>query len=149
MNLEFYLIRMDRLFEDYAADAQELERNRKPNELFGLKFGPTDDPRHDRFADELAALLSDFVAEDPESGAVRAVIEKLYGAAKRYTEPKSAYWMLVAAQGLITRLVPGLDRADAAALAADYDKLWPRRARLPVQDEVLRQLKKAAKQPSP
>ena len=72
MNLEFYLIRMDRLFEDYAADAQELERNRKPNELFGLKFGPTDDPRHDRFADELAALLSDFVAEDPESGAVRA-----------------------------------------------------------------------------
>ena len=143
MNLELYLARMDQLFEDYTTDALVLERNRRPNELFGLKLGPSDDPRHDRFADELAALLSDFVAEGPESGEVRAVIEKLYSAAKRYTEPKSAYWMLVAAQGLITRLIPGLDRADAAALAADYDKLWPRRTRLPVQDEVLRQLKAA------
>ena len=145
MNIDFYLARMERLTEDYLADADKQERSRKPNELFGLKFGPSDDPLHDRFAKEMAALLSDFASEKPDSAALRPVLEKLLRAAKETPEPKSAYWMLVAVQGLSRELIPGLNREDAAALMKDYEKTWPRHTRLPVQDDVLKALKKAAK----
>ena len=145
MNLELILARMDRILEDYLDAADQQERNRKPNELFGLKFGPSDDPLHDRFAGDMAALLSDFAQEKPDSAALRPVLEKLFGAAKENPEPKSAYWMLVAIQGLSRELIPGMSREDAAALMKDYEQNWPRRTRLPVQDDVLKALKKAAK----
>ena len=145
MNLEFYLARMDRLLEDYLDAAWNQERNRKPSELFGLKFGPSDDPLHEHFAGDMAALLSDFAAGHPDSAALRTVLAKLFSAAKDYRDPKSAHWMLVAIQGLARDLIPGLSREDAAALAEDYESVWPHRARLPVQDDVLRALKKAAK----
>ena len=145
MNLDYYVARMDRLLEDYLNAAWNQERNRKPSELFGLKFGPSDDPLHEHFAGDMAALLSDFASGHPDSGAIRCVCAKLFGAAKDHADPKSAHWMLVAIQGLARELIPELSREDAAALAKDYESAWPRRARLPVQDDVLKALKKAAK----
>ena len=145
MNLDYYLARMDRLLDDYLDAAWKQERSRKPSELFGLKFGPSDDPLHDSFAGDMAELLGNFASEHPDSAALRSVLTKLFGAAKAYPEPKSAYWMLVAVQGLSRELIPGLSREDAAALAKSYETVWPRRARLPVQDDVLKALKKAAK----
>ena len=145
MNIEFYLARMERLTEDYLADADKLERSRKPNELFGLKFGPSDDPLHERFARDMAELMGGFAADGPDTAALLAVMKKLFGAAKAYPEPRSAYWMLIAVQGLSKELIPSLSREDAAALAKDFEAAWPRHSRLPVQDDVLRALKKAAK----
>ena len=145
MNLDYYLARMEKLLDDYLAAADQQERNRKPSELFGLKFGPADDPLHDRFAGNMAALLSDFGSDGPDSTQLRALLNKLYSAAKDNPEPRSAYWMLVAIQGLSRELIPSLSREDAAALAKDYESAWPRRARLPVQDDVLKTLKKVAK----
>lgn len=144
MNIDFYLSRMERLLEEYLSAAEKLERSRRPTELFGLKFGPSDDPLHERFAEDMTALLSDFAAEGTGSAATRAVLEKLLLAAQNYPKPVSAHWMLVAVQGLARNLIPGLSRADAAALARDYEVAWPRRARLPVQDQILKALKKAA-----
>jgi hypothetical protein len=145
MNIDYYLARMERLTEDYLADAEKLERSRRPNELFGLKFGPSDDPLHERFARDMAELMRAFAAEEPDSAALREVLKKLLSTAKANPEPRSAYWMLIAVQGLSKELIPGLSREDAAALAKDYESAWPRHSRLPVQDDVLRALKKAAK----
>ena len=144
MNLDFYLARMDRLLNDYLSDCEKRDRNRRPTELFGLKFGPSDDPLHERFGQALGELLSDFAAEKPDSAALYTVLEKLFGFAERYTEPKIAHWMLIAVQGLSKTLIPGLGREHAAVLLKDYESAWPRRARMPVQDEIVKLLKKAA-----
>ena len=72
------------------------------------------------------------------------MLEKLFGFAERYTEPKIAHWMLIAVQGLSKTLIPGLGREHAAVLLKDYESAWPRRARMPVQDEIVKLLKKAA-----
>ena len=75
MNLDFYLARMDRLLNDYLSDCEKQERNRRPTELFGLKFGPSDDPLHERFGQALGELLSDFAAEKPDSAALYTVLK--------------------------------------------------------------------------
>ncbi len=144
MNIDTYLERLERLLEDYLRDAEELEKNRKPTELFGLKFGPADDRRHARFSEDAAALVRELAAAKPDSAGARAFLEALWNAPRRHPEPRSACWMLVAAQGLSQELIPLLSREDAAALAAAYERAWPRRARLPVQDGVLKALRRAA-----
>ncbi len=141
MQKDVLLARLERLYADYLSAAVEVEKNRKLTDLFGLKNGPADDPCHDRFAQSLAGLLSDFAAEAPDSEARRAVLSYLFEAPKRNPEPKSAYWMLVAVHGLARDLIGGLNTGDAAALAERYEAFYPRRARLPVQDEVLRALR--------
>lgn len=144
MNTEFYLARIERLLEEYLSDCDRLARERKPNELFGLKFGPSDNPRHERFAEDMAAFFGDFAAQDPDSGAVRALLGKLYRAPEDYPGTRSAYWMLIAVQAHTRELIPLLEKQDAAALLKDYERLWPRHMRLPVQDELLKLLKKAS-----
>lgn len=142
MNSDFYFARLDRLLEEYTDDCVRLESERKPNELFGLKLGSSDNPRHERFAGDVEELLRDFKAQGPDSAALRTVLETLFEAPEQM--PRSAYWMRIAVQGLTRELIPGLDREDAAALAKAYKRVWPRHMRLPVQDEVLKLLQKAA-----
>jgi hypothetical protein len=128
---------VDALYTDYLKTVERLERDRRPGEgLFGTK-GPADDPCHDRFASDLGSLLHDFAAEEPDSDARRAVLEAVFAAPLTRPAPKSAYWMLVAVQSLTRDLIGGLSREDAAALAARYAEDYPRRVRLPVQNELL------------
>ena len=145
MNTDFYLARLDRLTEEYLADCEKLERARKPTEMFGLKFGAPTDPRHDRFLEDMGDLLGDFAAAEPDSAAVRGLLETLYSLPLRRPEPKSAYWMLVAVQGLTRELIPRLGREDAAALLKAYESAWPRRMRLPVQTELVKLLRAQGK----
>ncbi len=141
METELYLERIGNLFDEYLKAAQLLEDNRKPSELFGLKFGPSDDPLHEHFAEKLGSILRDAEAENPESAQIRPLLEKIYYAPKEYPKPKSAFWMLIAVQGLTQNLIQKLDSADAGELYELYEKNWPRRTRLPVQDAVAKALR--------
>ena len=126
------------LCEAYIAKVESLEHNRKPGEgIFGLKGGPSDDPCHDRFADELRALLDQYASEEHRPEEVREVLSYIYTVPLAHREPKSAYWMLVAVHGLTLVLVEALDPASAAALRRRYATDYPRWERLPVQKQVL------------
>ena len=67
----------------------------------------------------------------------------IYDAPQRDRAPKCAYWMLVAVQGLTRPLLGDLAPEDAAALRRQLEKAYPRYARMPVQNELLRELKAA------
>ncbi len=142
-NPELVSARIESLYGSYLATVEQLERNRKLGEgIFGLKGGPADNPCHDRFAEDLRELLCDFAAEAPESAAVRSVLEYIYEAPKRTAVPKSAYWMLIAVQGLTRELIEKLSPSDADALAERFASLYSRHERLPVQIELLNQLRR-------
>lgn len=129
----------------YLDRVAELERNRKfPEGLFGIKGGPKDDPCHERYAEDARALLTAFAASKPGSEDTAAVLRELFSAAEANRDAQCAYWMLIAVQGLGLPLVEALTPADAAALCGAYRKQYPRRMRLPVQDEILKRLQKAA-----
>lgn len=140
------LIRLRALIAAYLDKVDELERNRKIGEgLFGMKGGPKDDPCHDRFAEDVRALLSDFAAEEPSSGETAALLRELYTAAADHRDAGCAYWMLLAVQGAGLPLIERLSAPDAAALHALLESLYSRRERFPVHDQTLKKLKKQGK----
>ncbi len=130
------------LFLDYVEEAERLEKERKPSGgLFGIGPKSADDPCHDRFADDLEAVLSDFAAGSPGPEEVREVPAFICHAPKQHPEPLSVFWMLNAVHGLTADLIPLLDPRDAALLCRQYDQDFPRRERLPVQKKVYEALK--------
>lgn len=137
---------MRMLRERYLDKVRELERNRKPAEgIFGLKGGPADDPCHEQYADELASLLEAFLAEGPDSGSTRRVLEELYAPPPKNDVPRSAYWMLIAVQGLCPELIEQLDTGDARELEERFSASYRRRERMPNQQKILKALKNRAK----
>lgn len=137
-----WLSRIEALYDEYLLTAAELERNRKFGDgILGLRPGPADDPCHGRFAARLEELLKEAAAASPDSGEAARILRRLYTAPKTRDIPLSAYWMLIAVQGLGRELIGLLSPADAAGLLRFYTERCPRRARLPVQDQILKELK--------
>ena len=143
--METWLARLEALYQSSIQAVQELEKNRRIGDgLFGLRPGPADDPCHDRFAADLDALLKDFAASCPDSAACAAVLRYLFTAPEAWRDLKSAYWMLIAVQGLGAGLIESLNAADAGELERFYAGRYPRRERLPVQTQILKKLQKQA-----
>ena len=131
------------LYGRYTEQATALEQNRKIGEgLLGFGKKPADDPCHMRFAEELAALLRSFAAEEPDSFAAAQVSEYVFRAQSEFRQILSIYWMLSAVHGATEPLIGYLSEEDAQRLLALYDREVPRRERLPVQKQVYKLLKK-------
>ena len=136
-----WLSRIEALYDAYLLTAAELEKNRKFGDgILGLRPGPADDPCHQRFAEELEALRRECAAEASSEEAAE-ILRLLFDKADDKRMPLSAYWMLIAVQGLGRELIGLLNPGDAAALLTFYRRRYPRRVRLPVQDQILKQLK--------
>ena len=143
--MEAWLSRLEALYRGYIRTVQELEKNRRPGDgLFGLRPGPADDPCHDRFAADLDELMKACAAAGPDSAESAALLRYLFTAPEAFRELKSAYWMLIAVQGLGACLIERLSPSDARALAEFYAARYPRRERLPVQTQLLKRLRQQA-----
>jgi len=143
--MEFWLTRLEALYNDYIDFVQELERNRKPGEgLFGMRSGPKDDPCHERFAADVKKLLEDFRDTSPGPGDCAALLRYMFTVPEAWQELTCAYWMLIAVQGFGLDLIGYLNPADAKALAEFFSAAYPRHIRLPVQEKLLKRLKQQA-----
>ena len=130
------------LISAYVEKVEELERNRKPFEgIFGLKGGPKDDPCHDRFAEDVQALVDSFAQSAPSSHDAHAVLYELFSAAPTHRNTNSAYWMLLAVLGTSFPLIDHLDPSDAAELRDFFVRTYPRRELLPAQIQILKKLR--------
>ena len=137
---------MRRLREQYLEKVRELERSRKPGEgIFGMRGGPADDPCHDRYAEDLDALLKGFADEAPDSASVRAVLDELYAAPPKGETPHSAFWMLIAVQSLCPELIDRLEPGDADALVKRFASDYRRWELMPVQQKIVKALKNRVK----
>jgi len=139
------LAQLTELYDEYVAKCEKLEQEKKPFAgVLGLTKGPADDPCHERFAQDVGALLERFRAGEPGSEETRELLRFCYEAPVRHPEPRCAYWMLLAVHALGLDLIERLDAGDAAELYAWYDAAFPRRQRVPVQKKLIERLKKAA-----
>ena len=143
---ESCLERLHTLYENYLTLAEKLENERKPFAgMFGIIPGPADDPCHDRFAADLENLLKGCRAAGITPAETREALRYIYAAPTEHPQPRSSYWMLLAAHALTLELIDGLDAADAREMHDWYESAFPRRERVPVQNKVLKELKRKAK----
>ena len=141
---------MNQLIELYKAYLQQIQeaqnRLKLADGLFGMGEKLANAPCHEAFMEALRAFLDTLDAkEDP--GLVHQVLSYMYQAPFAYPHVhQSAYWMFLAVQGLTQQTIPCLRPEDAQALYLWYQKAYPRRERLPVQNQVLEALKRQSKQ---
>ena len=138
--------RLRALYERYLDEAETAEKNRKLGAgWFGMKGGPADDPCHDRFAVALREYFTELSDSGAPSEVVRDEIAFVFTAPLQYREPRAAYWMLIAVQGLCRPLIGSLTPQDAGTLSELLEKSFRRSERMPVQIELIKELKAASK----
>ena len=134
------------LYEAYFEQVRAAEKRLKPADgLFGMGEKLSNAPCHDAFWKALRAFLEGMdVKEAP--GQVGQALDFIYRAPFAYPDVhQSVYWMLLAVHGLTQPLIARLRPEDAQAMYLWYQKAYPRRERLPVQNQVLEALKRQGK----
>lgn len=125
------------IYESYLETAEDLEKKRKPTDgLFGMGKKPSDDPCHEKFAEELEKALDEMAAEDISSEDAAQVLGYIYDMPLGHREYTSIFWMLVAVHGLTEKLIDKLSPDDAASLKKRYGSSYKRWERLPAQQKI-------------
>ncbi len=112
--------------------------------ILGLSSSHKNDSCHMDFFEAVQARVEAFAAQSPSQEEMVSVIRWVLEAPVQYKKEEGYMYMFVCI-GHIRPLIPMLSKENAAQLAELLNKLHPRRERLPLQDEVYKQLLKAGK----
>ena len=127
--------------EEYARAVEEtLHKKRGLGGLFGIGMRLSDEPCHKELDGKIEALCRR-AAEEGEPAELRELTERILHAQSEWDGAQVADLMLAAIQRHALPLIPRLRAEERAALGAWYEKQYPRRTRLPVQDQILKALK--------
>lgn len=136
---------MDQLKEIYSHYYDEALKVRAKAPILAGIWGMGKDPRNDRCHDEFYEAVEKWVGNfDGDAAAALEAVKWILGAAL-VNKNRDTYWHLFAAHGLTLPLIEKLDTADCKELFSWYDASYPKRERLPLQQQVWKALKKAAK----
>jgi len=131
------------IYEAYIEQTVLLQRNAKPLQGF-LGFGQRlgTDPCHGAFAETVEQFAKEAEVTSEEA---KAILEYAFTVPDAHKKNELAYWMLLAVHGKMFPLTEKLTAQDAKELLAMYDRLHPKRLRMPVQKDLAKKLKHAAK----
>ena len=125
---------------------EEVNKVQKERKFFDGVLGMGNHPGYaachenmDRAVEELCQRAM----EENDSEEKAKLSEAVLQAESRWEGPGYARLMLAAIQRHVRPLIFCLDRADRNRLAVWYEKQYPKRKRLPIQDEIAAELKKA------
>ena len=133
---------LDALMREYDLAVAELQRKRKPLDgVLGLGSHPGEAACHEILDGKIQELCQRAETEaDPAEK--KELLDNLYRLPGRWEGPEYARLMLIALQRHTLGLIPGMEPEDRKAMAEWYQKEWPRVKRLPIQDQILKALKK-------
>lgn len=128
----------------YTEEARKVRENAKPLDGF-LGFGndPRNNPCHMAFYEDLQQWAKDFSASGPGEAEIYEAVRFLLETPAEFREEPCFGFMYVA-QGLTREWIPRLTAAQCAFLRDGYDSRYPKRDRMPLQNEVYKLLKKGA-----
>ncbi len=132
-----YTERLKEILAEYDQAVQGLQQKRRLFDgVMGFGNHPGNAACHETLDRQVTELCREAAGEaDAEDAA--ALAEAVLGAAGKWKGPEYARLMLVAVQRHAEELIGRLDPEKRQALALSYAKEYPRRKRLPVQEEVL------------
>ncbi len=134
---------MDKLHTLYADYAQAAESARQKAGILANLLGSAGSgqrhPCHEAFYRDVERWVTEFIEGEPaEAQAVEVGQFLLAEPAKHRKE--AGYWFMFAAVGLMGRFLPLLGPESCEGLARQMGSLYPKRERLPVQEQLLRSL---------
>jgi hypothetical protein len=133
-------------YETYLSEGEALFTSAKVTDgLFGFGDDPKRDPMHAKFFEDVAALAQEMADSSPSPQEAQAAVGWMLSAEETAKEFPTLSWMMVAAQQHVLPLVPYLTPEGAASLLREYDRRYPRRLRLPIQNQVAKALKKQSR----
>lgn len=139
------LTQLKTLYTDYAAAVAEVRKKaRLFDGLFGLGKDPRNDPCHDAFFQAVGKWVEDFLAAGPEQAQLMEAALCILETPKAY-DGQECYWFMFAAHGHLKPMVGMLSGENCAILASRMEALYSKRDRMPLQKELLKTLKAAAK----
>ena len=129
-------------YRQYDEEATLVRKKASPADgLFGFGNDPKNHPCHELFYEDIGKWTKAFLETRPDAAdaltAARFLIE-----APKTCGSRESYWMMYAAQGWGRDLVNRLDTDGCAELRTLFDELYPKRDRMPVQQELYKALKK-------
>ena len=133
------------LKEIYTDYDRVLSQAQKKTSIFTGLFGQrsVDDPRNHpcnrEFYEKTGIWVRDFAASMPDHKNAAEVCRWILEAAQK-NKNRPVYWYYLICQGYVRDLVPFLSDDDRESLAAEFNREYPKRTRLPIQEEVYQAL---------
>ena len=129
---------LDALLREYDQAVAEVQKNRKMFDgVMGLGTHPGSAACHEIMDKQVAELCQRAAAEEAPAEERLVLVRAIFEAEKKWKGPEYARLMLTALQRHTIPVIGLLPEADRQELADWYGKAYPRRNRLPVQEEVL------------
>jgi len=132
------------IYEQYTLQLAKVIKDAPPMAgVWGMGDDPRNHPCHTQFYEGVERFLEQLLASNPTEELVFQTMEWILLTPARYKK-HDAYWYMYAAQGLCLGLADRLTPEHCAQLREAYDAYFPKRDRMPVQEKLYKQLKKAA-----
>lgn len=131
-------------YRQYDEEATLVRKKSSPADgLFGFGNDPKNNPCHELFYEDIGKWTKAFLETRPDAKDSFEAARFIIGAPVECASRES-YWMMYAAQGWCRELVGCLDAEGCGVLRQVFDEMYPRRDRLPVQQELYKALKKGS-----
>ena len=131
------------LINQYLSAVSEIQAKANPlSGLFGFGSSPKDHPCHEQFIHDLKSCVDASVAEKCGEEEIEAIIHDVINAQSLVKKDSMAYWTLLAGHGAIRSLIPLVSKDKAASIAREYETILRPRERMPLQEEILKELRK-------
>lgn len=139
---------LEQIRQRYARYQEEIRAVRAKTSplagFMGLGHGPDKHPCNMEFYEDVGKLVEAFAKTGPDAAQMLEVVKWMLEAPVG-NENTDWYWYMYASQGHCKELIPMLAPADCAQLRDWFDEQFPKKNRLPVQDQIYKLLKKQAK----
>ena len=135
-------------YEAYREEIAKVIANAKPGAgLFGIGISPKNDPCNDRFFTDIQNSLAGIAERAPSSDEAEEVMSYIY-TAQESRRQDFVFFVLSAIHGMTLPLVKYLTPEAAGRLADAYEENVKRVERMPVQQQLLKELyERAGRQP--
>ena len=131
------------LIEQYLSTVSEIQTKANPlSGLFGFGASPKDHPCHEQYIRDLETCVESVAAEPSDVETIGAIIHAIINAQSLVKKDSMAYWTLIAGHGAIRCLIPLLTEEKAVSIAHEYEMIMRPRERMPLQEQILRELRK-------
>ena len=135
--------KLTKLTKDYISETDDLIANRRPGEgIFGLPDHAKSSPCHMEYYNKIEAAVAEASGDKPDAGTAEQLVRFLLTAEDQFSCSQLASWTLLAIQRLSLPLIPYLSSEAKRDLYAWFGKKVPRLQRMPVQQEIYKELKK-------